>query len=143
MLRGLKMKAKILGILAVFLFALLSLNTADAASSYYDISKVEVENKEVSTTDTSYIVVERGQDIQIDVWINGKTTAPATSIDNVRVKAWIEGYRTDIYKETERFAVIAGKKYSKYLSLKMAPLHPTILQICLLLLSHQLKRKFL
>ena len=112
------MKAKILGILAVFLFALLSLNTADAASPYYGISKVEVENKEVSTTDTSYIVVERGQDIQIDVWINGKTTAPATSIDNVRVKAWIGGYEYgDVAEKTSVFKIEKDGVYHKTLSL--------------------------
>ena len=38
---------------------------------------------------------------------------------DVRVKAWVEGYKEDIYKETDRFDVIQGKRYVKWLSLKL------------------------
>ncbi|MBI4895504.1 MAG: hypothetical protein HY831_03350 [Candidatus Aenigmarchaeota archaeon] len=42
-----------------------------------------------------------------------------TDESDVRVKAWIEGYKSDIYKETERFDVINGTRYVKWLSLTL------------------------
>lgn len=42
---------------------------------------------------------------------------PDTDVENVRVKAWISGYRSDVEVETERFDIVDGSLYTIPLSL--------------------------
>jgi len=113
------MKTKFLGIFLVLL-AVLSLGIVNAASPYYEISKVEVEDREVTTADTNYIVAERGEEIQVDVWVAGTTVSGSTSLDNVRVKAWIGGYEYgDVVEKSGSFKVESDGVYHETLYLEI------------------------
>lgn len=58
--------------------------------------------------------VERGSTLGIKVFFTA-----GSDINDVRAKAWIDGYRTSIEDQTERFDILAGRTYSKYLYLKV------------------------
>ena len=60
--------------------------------------------------------VERGSMLSVKVLLQ---MSPTSDSGEIRIKAWIDGYRKSIEAETERFDVFAERVYSKTLTLKL------------------------
>lgn len=60
--------------------------------------------------------VERGTTLSVRVLFGTTYEIPSTTKE-VKVKAWIDGYRKEIKAETERFDIVPGRTYSKSLFL--------------------------
>jgi len=108
-----------LGIIAILLLSLVSLgNVSAGVSTDYVIDKVKVDNREVSESDVNFITVERGESLDVEVWVNGLTGGAVR--DDVRVKAWIGGYEYgDVAKQTKTFKVESNSLYKKELSVSL------------------------
>jgi len=105
------MMKRLLNALTLMLFVLLVSSIAVvAASDDYDIRTVEVNDIDLSG---STLDVERGEVLNLEVIIEG-----INNVDDVRVKAEIEGYEHgDIEDRTSLFEIEAGKVYRKTLNL--------------------------
>ena len=102
---------KTLSILLVFFLGLVSLVIA-GPSNDYDITNINVNGVDVLTK-TLYI--ERGDTLDVTVELYGKGDQ-----DDVRIKAWIEGYEyDDIEDRSGMFDVENGTTYSKDLVLEI------------------------
>ncbi|MAG52679.1 MAG: hypothetical protein CMH62_01815 [Nanoarchaeota archaeon] len=101
--------------MSVFLvFLALGIVGVQGISPDYQISRVEVNDKQVNTGDTNFIVVDRGETLEVDVWVDGKGTG---SVNNdVRVRTWIGGYEFgDITERSELFKVEPDGTYHRTL----------------------------
>lgn len=108
------MKTK-LAFLMLLIVGLLSLMNVNAVSPDYDIEKVEVEDRLVSTADTNYVVAERGETIEVAVWVIGQQTGGSV-VDNVRVKAWVGGYEYgEVAEKSNAFKIEPSGTYKKSL----------------------------
>jgi len=103
-----------LAIVMLFL-ALVALPVSLAATSNdYRITQVEVDGIVATAANTVY--VERSETAAIEIWFEG--IAGNSSVDDVRIKAWIGGYEYgDIQDRTEIFTVEPGVSYRKVLRL--------------------------
>ena len=108
-----------LGIIAILLLSLVSLgNVSAGVSTDYIIDKVKVDNREVSEADVNFITVERGDSLDVEVWVSGLSGGAVR--DDVRVKAWIGGYEYgDVAKQTKTFKVESNSLYKKELSVSL------------------------
>ncbi|MBI2508326.1 hypothetical protein HYV89_05235 [Candidatus Woesearchaeota archaeon] len=108
-----------LSIMVIFVLGLLSLNAVSAGiSPDYAVDKVEVDDREVSESDVNYITVERGDSIELDVWIRGLSNGAVR--DDIKVKAWVGGYEYgDVAKQTKIFKVEPSGLYKKSLSVTL------------------------
>lgn len=98
----------------VFAFLLLGLVSASAVSPDFDINRVEVNDKEVTTSDTNFVVIDRGEVLKVDVWVNGQ--AGGAVRDDVRVRAWVGGYEYgEIAERSEVFKVESDGSYHRTL----------------------------
>lgn len=98
----------------VFLLAILSVLAVQmvSASNLVDFKTVSISGEPVGTNQT--IAVFAGETLPIRV----SFTALEDERD-VRVKAWISGYRRDTSSSTERFDILEGGKYTQLFSLRM------------------------
>ncbi len=108
-------RAKILvSLLAFFLTAVILQVVAVAASNPlvedFGVTINGVEN----VSEGQVIAGFAGETIPIRVQFRA-----ATDASDVRIKAWIAGYRSEIETETERFVIIEDSIYTKLLSLKL------------------------
>jgi hypothetical protein len=103
---------KILAILFAFVLAFTSIaaNTEAMGIAYMDVYL----NGHYVDEDTIFSV-ERGTTLSIRVLF--QTTAWLEPPQEVKIKAWIDGYRKSIEAETERFDIIGGRTYAKSLFL--------------------------
>ncbi len=100
-----------MAILLLVVGLLFASSTAIADDTAFD--KVEIDNTEMTTTNTIY--VERGSEIDVDVWY----TAGADH-ENVKIKTWIGGYEYDDVEDvTSMFDVEENVTYHKVLTLKL------------------------
>lgn len=104
-------RLKMFSALALLLLSLVVSSVAVfAASPDYDITNVKVNNVDLAGATLN---VERGEVLNLEVLLNG-----INSVDDVRVKAEIDGYEHgDIEDRTSLFDVEAGDVYKKTLNL--------------------------
>tara|TARA_Y100000310_G_C20632584_1_gene789426 strand:+ start:252 stop:1553 length:1302 start_codon:yes stop_codon:yes gene_type:complete len=101
-------------LMSVFLFVLVGLASVQAISSDYDISRVEVNDKLVTTSDTNFVVVDRGQTLEVEVWVDGQVGGSVR--DDVRVRAWVGGYEFgEIAEKSEVFKIESDGTYKRTL----------------------------
>src|SRR3989344_93602 len=115
-----KMKLKgAMSIMMVLLLGLLSLGNVSAGISQdYTIDRVEVDNRDISESDVNFITVERGDSLDVEVWVRGLSVGAVR--DDIRVKAWIGGYEYgDIAEQTKIFKVEPSGLYKKTLSVSL------------------------
>lgn len=105
-------KSILVSIIAVF--AVLTLMSVASAGNLTKVSdwKVTINGAEVGTSAVSGI--EAGETIPIKIVFEA-----ATNASDVTVKAWIDGYRSDISSKTGRFELVDGSVYTKTLSLQL------------------------
>lgn len=102
-------------LMSVFLIFLIGIAGVQAVSPDYQISRVEVNDKEVTTGDTNFIVVDRGETLKVDIWANGKGASAAVK-DDVRVRSWVGGYEYgEIAEKSELFKVEPDGVYHRTL----------------------------
>ena len=108
-----------LSIIAILLLSLVSLGNVSAGiSTDYVIDGVEVDGRDVSESDVNFITVERGNSLDVEVWVRGLSGGAVR--DDVRVKAWIGGYEYgDVAKQTKTFKVESSGLYKKELSISL------------------------
>ncbi len=94
-------------VMAVFALLLTSTVMADLASNIV----VKVNNDAVDSKITG---VTAGETLDLDV-----TFTAIIDEKDVRVKAWIEGYRDEVEVETSRFDVVNNRTYTRSLSLNL------------------------
>src|SRR3989338_11399986 len=119
-IRGFKMRFKsALSIMVILLLGLVSLSNVSAGvSPDYAVDKVEVNDREVSESDVNFITVERGDSLEVDIWVRGVSTGAVR--DDARVKAWVGGYEYgDVSEKTKMFKVEPNSLYSKSLSVTL------------------------
>ena len=108
------MTNKLTGTILVFFLALLAFSgVAQADSQNYDIKKVLVDNFDITGTSLD---VERGDTIEIEVWLQGTMDANASTqiVPDVRIESKILGYEFGIISDlTEIFSVEGEKLYKK------------------------------
>src|SRR3989344_7854682 len=105
-------------ILAVLLLGLTSATNVSAASPDYDIATVKVNDIEVNENDVNDIVVERGESLDVEIWVKGQASGNVR--DDVRVKAWIGGYEYgDVSEKTEVFKTENDGTYKKSLTIDL------------------------
>jgi hypothetical protein len=111
----------------VLFIGILSLTAiASADSDLYDITKVEVNDVEV-TDGTTVSGVELDDSVEIKVYIEGtgtSSTCPDGDVDDcavdVKVKTWIGGYEyEDIEAVSNTFSIEPGVTYTKTLTLDL------------------------
>lgn len=103
-------KSILVSIIAVF--AVLALIANVSATELTDEWSVTVNGADVIEATVSGI--EAGETIPIKIVFTATEDA-----SDVTVKAWIDGYRSDIMSKTGRFELIDGSVYTKTLSLKL------------------------
>ncbi|MBS3151152.1 hypothetical protein J4443_02110 [Candidatus Woesearchaeota archaeon] len=108
-----------MSIMMVLLLGLLSLGNVSAGISQdYTIDRVEVDNRDISESDVNFITVERGDSLDVEVWVRGLSVGAVR--DDIRVKAWIGGYEYgDIAEQTKIFKVEPSGLYKKTLSVSL------------------------
>ena len=98
----------------VFAFLLVGVVNASAVSPDFDIARVEVNEKEVTTGDTNFVVVDRGETLEVDVWVNGQSGGAVR--DDVRVRAWVGGYEYgEVAEKSEVFKIETDGSYHRTL----------------------------
>lgn len=97
----------------VFLFAVLLVLTSVtvSAAELADLGTLEINN---AVIDDGYTAATAGETLELRL-----TFTAVTDAKDVRVKAWIEGYRDEVEAETGRFDISEGRTYTKTLSLKL------------------------
>ena len=103
-------------LISVFLICLIGIAgvNVNAVSSDYSVARVEVNDKEVTTSDTNFIVVDRGESLKVDIWVNGKSAGAVK--DDVRVRSWVGGYEYgEIAEKSELFKVEPDGSYHRTL----------------------------
>jgi hypothetical protein len=91
-------------LMSVFLIFLIGIVSVNALSPNFEIDRVEVNDKEVTQSDTNFIVVNRGETLEVDVWVNGKGSNAVSN--DVRVRAWVGGYEYgEVAEKSELFKI--------------------------------------
>jgi hypothetical protein len=104
---------KILVSFMAALIAIFAVSTVMAGVLDVDISEVSVNDEDI-TADTLADVVD--SDIEVRVKFEVTDT---DDLDDVKVKAWISGYKDEIEASTDRFDAISGRTYIKKLVLEL------------------------
>lgn len=116
---------KALSAALVLLMGLLSLSVlVSADSDLYDITKVKVNDVEMTSGGSTTTQVELDDTTEVEVYLEGtgNATTCTSGVDDcaieVRVKAWIGGYEyDDIESSSSQFDIEPGVSYKKTLSL--------------------------
>ena len=104
---------KILTFALVFLISLVAVSAAD-----YIVDNVEVDDINIANTQAVY--AERGNIIDVEVFLTGNSNITGDSVDDVRVKAWIGGYEYgDVEAISDIFEIEENVTYKKTLKLEM------------------------
>jgi len=113
-----KLKYKMKSIAKFFAFLALVLTSVFAIGFVSAQPEIAVMDVYLNShfVDTATFSVERDTTLSVKVLFQ---TSDLSEEGEVKVKAWIDGYRNDIEAETERFDIFAGRLYSKTLNLKL------------------------
>ncbi|MDP3728312.1 MAG: NEW3 domain-containing protein [bacterium] len=112
----------------ILLIGLLSLSVlVSADSNFYSITKVKVNDVEMTSGGSTTTQVELDESTEVEVYIDGtgnSTFCPGGNVDDctveVRVKAWIGGYEyDDIEASSGEFDIEPGVSYKKTLTLEI------------------------
>jgi uncharacterized membrane protein len=119
---GGKIKMKQLKTLIMFVLVLVSIvgiaGVAHADSPDYDVLYVEANDLPISLADGNILDIERGETLDLTVVIEAAASINGGSVDDVSIKAEIEGYEYgDIEDRTSIFEVEEGLTYYKRLKL--------------------------
>ena len=121
-----------------FWFALLTvlavLVTANSVSALATSVSTTVSGIDITTQP---VTIFAGETIPLRVSFTADTNAT-----DVRVKAWISGYRSDISDSSERFDIISGSRYTSELLTLTAPSDIDINENVLLVVSVETKDAF-
>ena len=119
-----KSKAILVSFIAIFAMAF-ALSTVIAADIIVNDS-LDIEVNGITVTlDINAISVEASETIPVLVKFTasdnfgGTEENPILSLEDVRVKVYIEGFKNDVEDKTSRFHLVAGNTYVKRLSLTM------------------------
>lgn len=94
--------------------AVMTLSVVSALSLQNSVTSFAVEARGVSIDTSNTLSVDAGETLPLTI-----SFISNADVDKVRVKAEINGFRNDISDESDRFNVIAGKLYTKTLSLNI------------------------
>ncbi len=110
-----------LRVITVLLLGLFSLGNVSAGTSHdYVIDSVEVDGRTISESDVNFITVERGDSLDVEIWVKGLQSGVGAVRDDVKVKAWIGGYEYgDVAEQTKIFKVEPNGLYKKTLSVSL------------------------
>ena len=109
------MKTKtIFGFVLATLIALVAVSFVVAETGSLPVTVNEVTANDVEVTDGFTLSGSPGETIPVVV----KFTANET-MEDLKVKVWIDGYKADISTSTSRFDVVSGSTYIKRLSLTL------------------------
>lgn len=109
------MKNITLSLLVALVFGLLSVGLTAFATAQPEIEYTEIYlNGHYVSSET--FAIERGDMLNVKVLFKVSDTSES---GEVKVKAWIDGYRESIEAESARFDVFAGRLYSKTLLLDL------------------------
>lgn len=102
---------KLLSLVLVFLVSIIAVKAAD-----YDITSVEVNGVSINVAnpDAKTLYVERSETLDLKVELVG-----TGNVEDVRVRAEIEGYDDDISDRTSQFDIQPNLTYTKSLSLSV------------------------
>lgn len=100
----------------VFLIAMLAVTAfaGIASAGSLGVSSFTVSIKGADVTGATVLSAGAGETIPIRVVFDAQET-----VTDVRMKAYVEGYRSNIEARTERFKIVNGTTYSELLSLKL------------------------
>ncbi|MFH1358892.1 MAG: hypothetical protein ABIH37_03335 [archaeon] len=110
------MKSKAILVSFVALFALAFALSTVVAADFVALQEVEVNGIDVDLTSPTLAVI--GVDVSETIPVAVKFTA-LDDMDDVKVKVYIEGYKSEISEETSRFHVISGNTYIKRFSIEV------------------------
>ncbi len=96
----------------IVLIAVFALTTYVTASDLVSYQEISIDGIDYSSGDT--IGIESGATIPIKVVFMAEQDA-----SEVTIKAWIDGYRSEITDKTSIFELVNDSKYTKYLSLTL------------------------
>jgi len=103
---------KIISTILLFFISIVAVTAAD-----YQIGQVSVDDVNILQNGNA-VFMERGQIAAVEVWLSGVNNSGSSSVDNVRVRAWIGGYEYgDLTATSEIFEVEPGVDYKKVLNL--------------------------
>ncbi len=102
----------ILSFMLASLIALLAVNFAMAEPLSVNIDQVKVNDVVLGNTNT--LAGTAGESVQVVV----QFTANA-NLQDLKLKVWIDGYRSEVFASTNRFDVINGSTYIKRLTLTL------------------------
>ena len=108
------MKTKFLVSLIACLTVLALIQTVFASSLNVEIEYVEINGVALTPSDVTAVAGFAGETIPLKVVFTSNVDAK-----DVRVKAWISGYREDIAKSSRRINLVNGSTYSEILTLSL------------------------
>lgn len=106
-------KAILVSILAIFVLLAATCVSAVSVEGLTESFELTVNGAEVTGPSMG---IEAGKIVNLKVVF--QATEPGIEHD-VKLKAWIDGYRSDISDSTGRFELVEGRVYSRYLSLEV------------------------
>lgn len=108
------MKNKVFFASCIAIFAIvLAISTVLASDDFVSLDDVKV--NDISVLDVSHAIAgEVTQKVPVEVMFTANE-----DVDDVRVKVYIEGYRTEVSDETPRFRVVNGSTYLKRFTLEL------------------------
>lgn len=108
------MKSNVILVSLIAILITVSAVNLASATGNLNVGTPSVSIKGIQMVTTQTVESDAGETIPIEVVFTAGENA-----SDARVKAYIEGYRSDISANTERFEVLSGTTYSKLLSLKV------------------------
>jgi len=117
-------KSILVSMFAIFaVFALLTIVSAntDNVADLVDIHNIAVTIDGADVSDSSVSGIEAGSVLPIKVVFKAVDSDEDSDVDasDVRVRAEINGYRSDITDRTDRFELVGGSTYTRYLTLSL------------------------
>lgn len=100
---------------AAMLIAVFAVSAVMAGTLDVSIDEVRVNDDAVSTISG---ILAGGVSDKVDVKVKF-TVTDADDLEDLKVKAWISGYKDDIEASTERFDALSGRTYSKTVTLNL------------------------
>jgi len=97
------------------LVALFAINLV-AAELNVAISDVEIDGTSIGLPGVESIAASPGDTISVKVKFKSYENE---TLDDVKLSVYIDGYKSDVYASTPRFNVLAGKTYTKTLTIKL------------------------
>ena len=108
------MKTKALfSVFVAFLVVLFAISTVMAGTLLVNIDEVSVNDEDISADTLAGTV---GDNVEVRVKF---TVTDTDDLEDIKVKAWISGYKDEIEASTSRFDAISGRTYIKKVALEL------------------------